>query len=271
MSRLRDKLVRMLGSAPVEPAREVQTSVPGEDTVDVQELLRRRVARLQAARVKVDLPEGSEVTNARGTCWVRRLVYEPMHLHGNRRFVETKAGPGALFLDVETTGLAGGAGTVVFLTGIAQFQDDRLVLEQVFLRSFAEEGAALQHVADRLARSEQLVTFVGKTFDRHRLAARFGVQRIEHQILTMPHQDLYYVARRALRGSVPNTRLRTVERVLLGLERADDLPGSEAPAAFLSWLRDRTGLVDRVFEHNRLDVLSLVTLLGCFTPEQLRS
>lgn len=39
-------------------------------------------------------------------------------------------------------------------------------------------------------------------------------------------------------------------------------PGAEAPVAFLDWVRDRSGPVDRVFEHNRLDVLSLVTLLG---------
>lgn len=276
MSRLRDKLIRMLGSTPGQPAQGLgaqhePAEAPGEATLDVTELLRRRVARLRAARVMVALPEGSEITNERGTCWVRRLVYEPMHRHGCRRLADTRAGRGTLFLDVETTGLAGGAGTVVFLTGIAEFEAERLVLEQVFLRSFAEEGAALQHIAGRLAGAEQLVTFVGKTFDRHRLAARFGVQRIEHRILTLPHQDLYYVARRALRGTIPNTRLRTVERVLLGLERADDLPGSEAPAAFLSWLRDGTGPVDRVLEHNRLDVLSLVALLGCFSKEQLGS
>ena len=62
--------------------------------------------------------------------------------------------------------------------------------------------------------------------------------------------------------SEADTRLKTVEDRLFGLRREDDLPGSEAPAAFLSWVRDRTGPVDRVLEHNRLDVLSLVALLG---------
>jgi uncharacterized protein YprB with RNaseH-like and TPR domain len=56
--------------------------------------------------------------------------------------------------------------------------------------------------------------------------------------------------------------LRTVERHQLGLDRHDDLPGSEAPAAFLDWIRDRSGPVDRVLEHNRLDVLSVAALLG---------
>lgn len=61
---------------------------------------------------------------------------------------------------------------------------------------------------------------------------------------------------------LPNVRLQTLERHKLGVHRPDDLPGAEAPVAFLDWVRDRSGPVDRVFEHNRLDVLSLVTLLG---------
>ena len=57
-------------------------------------------------------------------------------------------------------------------------------------------------------------------------------------------------------------RLQTVERHKLGVRRDDDLPGAEAPKAFLDWIRDSSGAVDRVFEHNRLDVLTLVTLFA---------
>ena len=81
-------------------------------------------------------------------------------------------------------------------------------------------------------------------------------------MLTDRHLDLYHLARRAFGKDLPNVKLRTVEEHLLGLYRDDDLPGALAPAAFVAWLRDRSGRVDQVFEHNRLDVLSLVTLLG---------
>jgi uncharacterized protein YprB with RNaseH-like and TPR domain len=81
-------------------------------------------------------------------------------------------------------------------------------------------------------------------------------------VLTPRHLDLYHLVKRAHGKELPDTRLRTVEQHLLGLHRHDDLPGSEAPAAFLDWIRDRTGPVDRVLEHNRLDVLSLAALLG---------
>ncbi len=88
------------------------------------------------------------------------------------------------------------------------------------------------------------------------------IHRVEAPILTAEHFDLYYLARRAWGRELPDVRLSTVERCRLGVRRGDDLPGREAPHAFFEWLRDGTGPIDRVFEHNRLDVLSLVTLLA---------
>jgi len=44
-----------------------------------------------------------------------------------------------LFLDTETTGLAGGTGTYAFLTGIAWWDSGGLQVEQFFMRDFADE------------------------------------------------------------------------------------------------------------------------------------
>jgi hypothetical protein len=243
-------------------------------------VLRRHLARLERARVPVVLPEGEEIENARGRCWVRRLRYPGSVRHGRWSLAEARAVPFAkiaelarqpqlggvalgdcLFLDTETTGLAGGAGTLVFLCGLGFADGEDLVLEQVFLRAFNEEAAALTFIAERLAQHPVPVTFVGKSFDRHRLAARMTLNRVPSTVLTERHLDLYYLARRAWRAALPDVRLRTVEERVLGLARVDDLPGERAPAAFLEWVRDRTGELERVFEHNRLDVLSLVALL----------
>jgi uncharacterized protein YprB with RNaseH-like and TPR domain len=246
-----------------------------------REWLQRRQSERRREAVPVALPDGVEVTAGDGCCFVRRLRYPLTFRHGNvplatavetptERFAALAKDPSfadldpraCLFLDTETTGLAGGAGTIVFLCGLAWIEADEVVVEQVFLRAFAEENAALVLVAERIAQRPTLVTYVGKSFDRHRIAARMAVQRITSGVLTPRHLDLYHLCRRAHRGAWPDFKLRTVERGLLGLVRESDLPGSEAPAAFLSWLRDRTGPVDRVFEHNRLDVLSLVALFG---------
>lgn len=276
----RDRLRRAFG---------VVRSVPGADQTPLHRALQRHGERERRRRVPVDLPEGGEAENARGRFWLRSLRYASGYRHGDHALAAGRQTDGAalarllgrpalseldartcLFLDTETTGLSGGAGTTVFLTGLAYFRDEDLVLEQVFLRDFGEEPAALQHVAERLAEFPTLVTFVGKSFDRHRLAARMAVHRIAAEILTEAHLDLYHAARRLWKRELPDMRLRTVEELRLGVFRIDDLPGSEAPLAFLQWLRDRTGPVDRVLEHNRLDVLSLVTLLGLLSENASR-
>ncbi len=276
---LRDKLRRSfaVGSdGDTEPTTPVVRAGGG-----LREYLQRRRERSLARREPVALPEGEAVQNALGSCWLRRLRCSLDDVHGEvplavaatvdwARIAELGRDDAfaaarlesCTFVDTETTGLSGGAGTTVFLTGLAFVEGHELVLEQVFLRGFDEEAAALTHVAMRLAERPLQVTYVGKSFDRHRLHARMTIHRVASNVLAPLHLDLLYLARRAWGKELPDARLRTVEEHRLGLRRHDDLPGSEAPAAWLDWLRDRTGPVDRVLEHNRLDVLSLVALLG---------
>lgn len=256
---------------------------PGGDALsgETAEFLRRRWLRRQAARPTVVLPAGEVCCNAGGEFYKRTLRYPLDTLHGHLRLATavvvdaTRIAALArdtsdegfelsrcLFLDTETTGLSGGAGTVVFMCGLGWIDTEALTVEQVFLREFADEPGVLRHVAMRLSERPHLVTFVGKSFDRHRLAARMAMHRIESDIVRTRHLDLYHLARRAWGKQLPDVRLRTVEESMLGLRRDDDLPGAEAPAAWLDWLRDGSGPIDRVFEHNRLDVLSLVALLG---------
>lgn len=271
--------VRRRRSAPELPARG-----------NIRAFLQARRDRLAAgmpanlSRPVVELPPADVLQTEHGPLWRRELRYPASHVHGRikvdsgrhfdrERLAKMAKSPSftelcaeeCLFLDTETTGLSGGAGTMVFAYGIAFYEGEELVLEQLFLRDFGEEPAMLHHIAKRLAEHPVPVTFVGKSYDRHRIAARLAVHKIKAPILTDRHLDLYHVIRRAFGKSWPNSRLHTAEERLLGLYRDDDLPGSEAPAAFLDWIRDRTGPVDRVLEHNRLDVLSLAALLGVVT------
>lgn len=278
----RDKLRRSF-RVPGARGAAASLSPPGEARVaGAREFLLRHRAHFSIApRAKVVLPPGAEQPTPHGVFWRRELLYPPSTQHGTKMLRAALALDGArlahlakdeafatlrpeqcLFLDTETTGLAGGAGTTVFAYGLGFFRGDELVFEQLFLRDFGEELAMLHHVAARLREFPVPVTFVGKSYDRHRIAARFCVHKVKAPILSGPHLDLYHVVRRLFAKQWPDTRLRTVEERVLGLPRHDDLPGSEAPAAFLDWLRDGTGPVDRVLEHNRLDVLSLVALLG---------
>lgn len=271
----RDRLRRAFGVGPAAPAGS-------PDAAGLRAALQRRHQQFLAPpRPLVELPAGEQMRTAHGVLWRRLLRYPPGARHGDVALAAARRLDGVrlatlarepafaalrpeqcLFLDTETTGLAGGAGTVVFAYGLGFFAGDDLVVEQLFLRDFGEEQALLHHLAMRLNEFPVPVTFVGKSFDRHRIAARLAVHKVEAPVLTGLHLDLYHVVRRLHGRRWPDTRLRTAEQRLLGLWRHDDLPGSEAPAAFLDWIRDRTGPVDRVLEHNRLDVLSLAALLG---------
>ena len=63
-----------------------------------------------------------------------------------------------LFLDTETTGLAGGSGTYAFLVGLAWWEGGGLEIEQFFLREYSEERALLFALGERIAEHPVLIT-----------------------------------------------------------------------------------------------------------------
>lgn len=167
----------------------------------------------------------------------------------------------ALFLDTETTGLAGGTGTVAFLIGLGWFEGDAFVTRQLFARDYGEERATLFGLRELLKGKRFLVSFNGKAFDANLLAARFIMNRIPDPIAGLPHLDLLHPARRLLSHRLADRRLGSLEAAILGFEREGDVPGSEIPQRYFDWLRRRDGrLMVDVFEHNRFDILSLAAL-----------
>lgn len=166
----------------------------------------------------------------------------------------------AVYLDIETTGLSGGAGTKSFLVGLGHFSDGEFELWQGFLRGPEEEAAMLASCAERIAASAGVVSYFGKSFDRHRLEDKMRMHGIAAPFARLPHFDLYHACRRVYGGLWSDTRLATAEREICGVVREHDLPGSFAPAAWFDFLSGRPHLLEEVFRHNRDDVLSLVSL-----------
>src|SRR2546422_6281382 len=80
-----------------------------------------------------------------------------------------------LFLDTETTGLAGGTGTYAFLVGLAWWEAGGLQVEQLFMRDYSEEHSLLLELARRMAERRVLVTFYGESFDWALLARRHTI------------------------------------------------------------------------------------------------
>ena len=166
----------------------------------------------------------------------------------------------AVYLDTETTGLSGGAGTWVYMVGLGRFVGDRFEVWQGFLRGPEDERALLAEVAARIAAADSVVSFFGKSFDRHRLEDKMRVVGVAPPFEGRPHLDLGHPLKRLTKGAYPDGRLATLEHELCGLVRQDDLPGAMAPAAWFDHLAGRPHRLEGVFRHNKDDVLSLVTL-----------
>jgi hypothetical protein len=172
------------------------------------------------------------------------------------------AGHTLLYLDTETTGLAGGSGTLVFLLGLAWQADATLHVQQWLLTSPGAEREWLAAINAALPPRPLLVSFNGKSFDLPLLATRHRLARCADPFAHAPHWDLMHPLRRAFEPRWPNCRLQTAEKRLLGIERVDDLPGSFAPQAYTSFLRHGdSAMLAEAIRHNRDDVVSLARLL----------
>jgi uncharacterized protein YprB with RNaseH-like and TPR domain len=174
----------------------------------------------------------------------------------------------ALFLDTETTGLAGGTGTVAFLVGLAFWDGAVLVLEQILVRALGEEAPMLERVRARIAAASMLVTFNGKSFDMPLLRTRFVMSGLAPPA-EPPHLDLLHVARRVhkdrCRRNAGACRLVALERDVLGFVRVDDVASGDVSACYLHflWTGDARALLG-VIEHNAWDVVAMVALVGLY-------
>ncbi|MBI4904504.1 MAG: ribonuclease H-like domain-containing protein [Acidobacteria bacterium] len=166
-----------------------------------------------------------------------------------------------VYLDTETTGLAGGTGTYAFLIGIGYATPQGFRVKQYFLREPGEEASALEALCQDLEPFDVLVTYNGKAFDQPLLETRFRMSRMKPPFERMAHLDLLYGARRLWKLRLDSCRLIELENQILGVERDGDVPGEIIPYIYFDYLRK--GEIDRlvpVFHHNAIDILTLACL-----------
>lgn len=174
------------------------------------------------------------------------------------------------FLDTETTGLAGGSGTVAFLVGIGVIAPDGFRLKQYFLREPAEEASMLSALAGDLAGFDVLITYNGKSFDVPLLETRFVMNRRKAPFSRLKHIDLLYGARRLWRLKLDSCRLQELEKRILGHERVGDVGGAFIPNLYFDYLRNGdAGPLEPVLFHNAIDILSLACLTA-IVPQAIR-
>ncbi|MBS1250526.1 MAG: hypothetical protein MAG431_02120 [Chloroflexi bacterium] len=168
------------------------------------------------------------------------------------------------FIDTETTGLSGGAGTYTFLIGVGRFVGDEFHLAQFFMRDPAEEAAQLAALEAHLAPCRAVVSYNGKSFDMPRLKTRYIAHGWPPPLEDVAHVDLLHLVRRIWRERLPSRALGDIEFHILGFERAgEDVPGWQVADFFFDYLRTGDARpLTRVFYHNEADVVSLAALLN---------
>jgi uncharacterized protein len=256
---LREKMAQMLGR-PLHASEEPRT---------------------EPCEIDALLP-GRTVVTPVGTCFISEREMDLSEFHGKYRLREyldaelsrlnlliddprlAKLDPvDGLFLDTETTGLSAYEGAFAFMVGLGYFRGGKFVSAQLFCRDYQEEPACLTELVRLASERSFLVTFNGKNFDVPLLTVRLAVNRIEHGFAEMPHIDLLFPSRRLWKWGNENCRLGTMENEVLGLTRHGDVPGFEIPDLYMDYLseRDARKLLG-VFEHNHIDVVSMVVLLA---------
>lgn len=179
-----------------------------------------------------------------------------------RRLAGETADPSRVaFFDFETTGLSGGAGTVAFLAAIGRLDEAGSVrVEQYFLDDYPAERAFIQHVSDALLDVDAIATYNGSSFDMPLLVTRRAMLGLG-AMPAVPHVDVLHPVRRLYRNTIGACALSSIEAAILDCARDGDIPGSEVPQVWFDFVKNgRCDRLQRVFVHNRLDIVSLARL-----------
>lgn len=234
-----------LASSPLEDARDVSTAYGSCLVVERDYLIDERHGCWSCADLHVEPDDALDVLAGKAI---------------------TRAQPQrVLYVDLETTGLSGGAGTVPFLVGCAWTDAEGVHLRQFFLPSFSAERALLAAVADLVGEADCLVTFNGRTFDVPVIEVRGAFHRVAVPLCDLPHLDMLPPARQLWRSASVagdgSCRLMALEEALVGLTREGDVPGWEIPGRYFAFIRHGDArALEAVFHHNRCDLLTLAAL-----------
>lgn len=235
----------------------------------------------RAAHAIDQIVPGRFAPTSHGPIFLTEQFYPPDYRHGQaawhipaRREVVAKwAGEPRLaqavdtdfvFLDTETTGLAGGTGTYAFMVGIGRVEADRFRLIQFFMQDPQEEPALLAALTDFVAPCTILVTFNGKSYDAPLLNSRYILNGQASPLEGMAHLDLLPLARRLWRDYLPSRSLSYLEEHILRFSRTqEDIPGWLIPSVYFEYLRHGDARpLKSIFYHNAVDILAMAGLLN---------
>ena len=289
---VRDRLNRLTGETGMSPPSDLKKATLNglRKKIDAVMTRRERLGFLQTYPSKNNaiplesLIAGEEMETPQGKFFCSRNNIHASDFHGHARIgdlalvsmeaaaflssadVKALSIEDGLFIDTETTGLSGGTGTFPFLIGLGWFENRSFVTCQLFSRDFSEEPAMLDYLKKIASDRQFLVSFNGKAYDLNLLTTRYILNRFQDVFSGMPHIDLLHPSRRIYSQRLENSKLATLEANVLGVKRENDIPGQEIPQRYFDWLRRRDGqLIEDIFRHNRIDIVSMASLLKHLT------
>jgi len=169
-----------------------------------------------------------------------------------------------LFLDTETTGLAGGTGTMAFLVGVGWFRNHLFYSRQYFMPDFAHESAMMQELSRLTCKFKVVMTFNGASFDLPLLRTRALMNRLDDPCSQLVSWDLLVPGRRLWGKIYDNCRQQTLEKGLLEMRRGPgDIDGALIPQTWFDFIKTGDGeQIGQVLHHNQRDLLGMVGIFA---------
>lgn len=171
-----------------------------------------------------------------------------------------------LFFDIETLGLKN---EPLILIGMARIADGHIKVTQHLATGLDDEKPVIGNFLEDLSKETVFVSFNGRSFDLPFIRTRAHHHGIGKN-LRHHHLDLLYFSRRTWGGTLPNCRLQTLEKHLFDLHRHEDVPSSQVPAFYRTYMKTgNLGPLVPIVEHNRIDVITLARILSKLQEEMV--
>jgi len=178
----------------------------------------------------------------------------------------TKITDNIMFFDIETTNLCTNSSCFVFLIGLCWFENSGLTITQLFLDDFSSEPFFLSLLEKIIDKFSMIATYNGKSFDVPAIKTRLIMNGMNDIFVDKVHFDLLHISRIIYKNKLSSFKLNNIEEAVLEFKRSyDDIPGWLIPQVYFDYLETgQTGLLNNIFYHNKIDVISLASLFFLF-------
>lgn len=197
-----------------------------------------------------DVISGTVINTEKGDCY----SIESREIARSINGVDEKS----LFIDIETLGFYS---VPIILIGIARVSDNNITVNQYLSRNAGEEPAMLTAFLDHFRKSDNIITFNGRRFDAPFIDDRLSYHKIKESVTSKAHYDALYPSRSAWKTKLPNCKLGTLEKHILGIEREDDVPSRSVPDFYRTYVRqNNVGPLVPIIDHNKQDLITLAKI-----------